>query len=245
MSAARSLSGNALSRQGPGRKRIWLVLIVAALLVLLASTVDLRLWTAFDLTITQFLERLVPRSLDLWLSLFSLIGSAEVTGLFILAYALFVCAPALRVRFVVLFILIALLEWIGKTVINQPGPPGMYYHYMLPFSFPTASVETPFSFPSGHSARSVFVTIVLVVWIRQSRVGGRWKQALLGVVTVGEIIMLVSRVSLGEHWSTDVIGGALLATALALPWLFGLESTSFPRSSALSAQSGSTVGGAR
>ncbi len=240
MSVVRALMARLFPGQTLGLKRIWLFLFVVALYVLLSVTVQLRLWTGFDFTTTLFLERQVPRSLDPSLSVFSLIGSAEVTGLFILAYAFFFCPQGSRVRLVVLFMLIAFFEWIEKNVIYQPAPPDMFYHYVLPISLPTASVETPYSFPSGHSARSVFVTIVLVAWIYQSRVGARAKQALLGLLAVGEIIMLVTRVSLGEHWSLDVIGGALLASALSLPWLYSLKPASFPLPSRFSVQPGST-----
>jgi membrane-associated phospholipid phosphatase len=238
LKSARAAFGRLIPAQAPGLKRIWLFLFVAALYVLLGLTVHLRLWAAFDLTITLFLDQ-VPRSLDPSLSVFSLIGSAELTGLFILAYTFFFCPPGSRVRLVVLFALIAFLEWVGKNVFYQPSPPGVFYHYVLPFSFPTSSVETPYSFPSGHAARSVFVTLVLVVWIQQSRIGARGKQALMGLLAIGEIVMLLTRISLGEHWFSDVIGGILLATALVLPWLYSLKPASFPLPSRISVQPGS------
>ncbi len=238
MSGGSAHIGERILGQTPGLRRVWLFLFVAALYVLLALTVHLRLWAEFDLAATQFLDR-VPRALDPPLSVFSLIGSAEVTGLVVLAYALFVCPTGSRVRLIVLFALIAFVEWIGKNVVFQPGPPAIFYHSVLPFSFPTFRVGTPFSFPSGHSARSVFVIFVLVVWIRHSRLGAQSKHALLGVLATGETLLLATRVSLGEHWSTDVIGGTLLATALVLPWLYSLKPASFPLFSKLSVQPGS------
>jgi undecaprenyl-diphosphatase len=69
-------------------------------------------------------------------------------------------------------------------------------------------VSTP-SFPSGHSAGAVIVYLTLALVIAGR---GRWKwpavtAALLVAAGVG-----VSRVMLGVHWPTDVVGG----------WAFGL-----------------------
>jgi membrane-associated phospholipid phosphatase len=237
--AVRAVFDKLIPGKNLDQKRIWLFLFIAALYVLLALMVQLRLWAGLDLTIALFLHQ-APRSLDALLSVFSLIGSAELTGLFILAYVFFSCPPGSRVRLVVLFVLIAFLEWVGKNAIYQPSPPRILFHYVLPFSFPTSGVKTPYSFPSGHSARTVFVAFVLVVWISQSRIGARGKQALLGLLAIGVFVMLVTRVSLGEHWFSDVVGGILLSTALVLPWLYSLKTTSFPLPSRFSAKPGSS-----
>lgn len=228
MSSVRSIIQQLAPRQSFQLKRIWLLLFVVALYVLLCITVQLRLWTGFDLAVTVFLDRQVPRLLDRSLSAFSLIGSAEVTGLFVLAYAFFFCPKESRLWLVVLFALIALFESIGKYIIFQPSPPDIFYHNVPLLSLPTGSIKTPFSFPSGHSARSVFVGVLLISWVLRSRIGTRGKQAMLVLVAVSEIVMLITRVSLGTHWSTDVVGGALLGTALALPWLYSLKPALVP-----------------
>ncbi len=209
----------------PTRKHSLLFWYATALLVLFSLTVSLRWWTSFDLGLLVLLEDLTPRSLDPALSVFSLLGSAEVTGLTVLAFAYFCCPPSSRVRLVVLFALTAFLEWIGKNVVYQPGPPDIYYRYVFPFSLPTSGVDTPFSFPSGHSARTVFVALVIGWWIWHRRTSATGKWLLYGILSFGELVMLVSRVTLGEHWPSDVVGGALLAALLVSIWWYSTDTT--------------------
>lgn len=225
------------------RRRASLFQYLAASMVLVSLTVHLRWWTGFDLGAMVFLEDLTPHSFDSVLSVFSLLGSAEVTGLIILAFALFFCPPSSRILLIVSFGLTAVFEWIGKHLVYQPGPPDIYYRYILPFglpiSFPSSGVETPFSFPSGHSARTVFISLVLGWWIWRSHTGkmGRW--LLVGILSFGETVMLVSRVTLGEHWPSDVIGGALMATLLVLAWWYSTDKIWFAREGQMVQQSNS------
>jgi len=73
-----------------------------------------------------------------------------------------------------------------------------------------------YSFPSGHVA-SATVLYTLLAWIaaRGLQAGGRvipWLVAALLITLMG-----VSRIYVGAHWPTDVLGGLALGAAIAVP----------------------------
>jgi undecaprenyl-diphosphatase len=65
-------------------------------------------------------------------------------------------------------------------------------------------VTDPHSFPSGHAARAVLLAVLAVGW------GPAWLAAAL---VVWAPLVALSRVTMGLHYVSDVIGGALLGLA--------------------------------
>lgn len=77
-------------------------------------------------------------------------------------------------------------------------------------------VSTP-SFPSGHASSSMIVYLTLALVLAS---GTRWKRPAVAAALVLSFCIGLSRVMLGVHWPTDVIGGwafGLLWVLLALP----------------------------
>ena len=67
------------------------------------------------------------------------------------------------------------------------------------------------AYPSGHANNAAVVYILFIMLIPQARHPG-WQLAAAGMILVTGL----SRIMLGVHWPTDVIGGWLLGTSFAL-----------------------------
>ncbi len=195
-------------------KFIPLLLIAAANFFLISFLVWHGLFTNFDIAATGFLQTLFPRSLDLPFSLFSLLGSSEVFVLILLTLFIIIYLKFHKFFWSLgTIVLIYLLEIVGKLFIYHPGPPPEFFRNVLPFDLPSGYVHTNYSFPSGHISRTAFLIVILAFLSRRPK--------FYILYSIFYILMFVSRIYLGEHWFSDVLGGSFLGT------FFGLVSALF------------------
>ena len=182
---------------------------------LFSIPVTLGTFNGLDQNTTVSLQNLFTVSLDTPLSLFSLLGSFEISTL-ILVFVLAKLGPKKSLIVLTVFFLGIGLELLGKIFLYHPGPPSLFFRYNLGFYFPSGAIQTGHSYPSGHSYRTAFLTYLLIYLLRT---GKRLKPGVKKWLSVSLLlillIMLVSRISLGEHWTTDVIGGLLLGASFA------------------------------
>lgn len=173
---------------------------------------------SFDYSSTIFLQRIIPPFFDIPFALLSFTGSSEVTviTLGIIFYFIFMKK---RKKFfpILLFFLIFFIEIVGKILIFHNPPPIYLQKTVFPFIFPSSSFFlTPYSYPSGHMARICFLVSFFLAYISTgtpTKNKNRMPFILCGIYI---LVMTVSRIYLGAHWFSDVIGGGILGISLGL-----------------------------
>ena len=123
-----------------------------------------------------------------------LVGAALATRRFRLALILAVVLAAAPV-----------LGELAKLTVERPRPPDPLTH------------TTGYAFPSGHTFNSTvtYGVMAVVAWRSRLRSGLRLVAVVVGIAA--PVLAGLSRVGLGAHWPTDVIGG----------WLAGLAVVAF------------------
>ena len=113
----------------------------------------------------------------------------------------------------VALLLLVLTEVYGKSVVAHPSPPFVMVKNPTTL-FPKDYINEQFSFPSGHAARAVFLAIVTIITMQQYNNITMRKRWIIGAGLVAYVLLVsVSRIYLGHHWFSDVVGGVLLGGA--------------------------------
>jgi undecaprenyl-diphosphatase len=181
-----------------------------ALLALLAST---NAYFPIDLLITQSLQTFRPAWMQILMSLVSSPGylpqSMAVVGLVV--FLLWRLGFSGEAKFALLAALgSGLVNTLAKIVVQRPRPSADLVEVVKALD--------SFSFPSGHVMfyTAFFGLLFFLCFTRLKRSWGR--TALL--VLFGGLVALVgpSRIFLGEHWASDVLGAYLLGSLI----LFGV-----------------------
>lgn len=180
--------------------------LVAVLVVFgfLAEAIRAQDVFLLDTWANPFLHSIESPGLDAIMNTFTTIGTS------------WVIAPIFMVTLVVLarrhrygdaaFLAVATLggvaiEWTMKIFFARPRP-----------QLAWARIQPDYSFPSGHTMNSTvfYVALALLIWSVFGRRAGLVAMAVAVLLTIG---VGVSRVYLGYHYVTDVVGGVLAGTA--------------------------------
>ena len=202
------------------RYRIWLfqgfisiILIAFSVLALFASLSD---YFPFDVELTQELQREVPPGMGVILAGVSWFGYAAQSILTVSTAAIILSLLGLRWEAVaVIFagVVAAALNYLIKIAIRRPRPSSDLVDVIETLS--------SYSFPSGHvmfyTTFFGFLLFLAFVLLKNSF----RRDMLLILLAIPVFTVGLSRVYLGEHWTSDVIGGYLLGSlTLILTILF-------------------------
>jgi undecaprenyl-diphosphatase len=159
---------------------------------------------AFDMALRNWaLGFNTPTIVAVWEGI-SLMGSVAVlSGLTFLSIGLFAMRrdwPAVRQIALAMGGAVA-LDTISKWMVHRPRPDEVYAHTM----------PASYSFPSGHALYSLtFYMSIAIVMSRNNR--GRQTKAIWSTAVLLSALIGASRVFLGVHYGSDVLGGYLIAS---------------------------------
>lgn len=174
------------------------------------------LLTQFDFNSTVKLQDNLSRRFDGLFSWFSVIGDFQ----YMLIAVVLVCL-ILR-KFFAAFISFCMfgffhvIELFGKNFVEHFPPPEFMLRTERPIDFHPFYVRSEYSYPSGHSGRTVFLASLLIMMVLLTNWSKPVKWSVIGGIIGFTFVMLLSRPYLGEHWTSDVIGGALLGASFGI-----------------------------
>ena len=155
---------------GKGKRIVYFIssILVFILFVVFSYIVSTDTLNQFDFDITVKIQDFIPQKFDTALSFLSLLGNIETYAFLIFLIAIF------RRQLSGLVTLISfgaahVVELFGKAFLHHLGPPYLFFRYDLNLFFPSTYVKPGFSYPSGHSLRVAFITVILTFFILKSK----------------------------------------------------------------------------
>lgn len=122
----------------------------------------------------------------------------------VVAYLLRAGAASLAGWVAAVSVLAWVVQFTVKTAVGRDRPE---------FADPVASASY-FAFPSGHTMAATTTCGVVLVVLHRTAPGGRWPAIAWGAALVSVVGVGLTRIHLGVHWPSDVLGGWLLGIAL-------------------------------
>lgn len=197
--------------QQDARKNAGLFILLTVLFLILTSFVISDRSSSWDLYVSAWLQNRQGDLMDSVMKGLSWLGSVPVAFCMICTAALFFILTGKKGEALLIFstVLTGAVSWTLKMLINRSRPST---------DFVRVVEETHYqSFPSGHVLfYTVFFGLLSLVVYYDGKITKAVKAVLISLFVFILVFGAVSRVYLGAHWFTDILGGLIIGTQFLL-----------------------------
>ena len=155
----------------------------------------------FDNSIYSLISNMISNNMTSFMKIITFLGSAYTIVTITILFILF---GKDKKYFSINLISIFLLNQLLKRIIQRPRPVDI-----------NIINESGYSFPSGHSMVSMAVYGLIIYYIYKNMNNKRLKWILILLLSILILLIGFSRIYLGVHYASDVLGGFILS----LIWL--------------------------
>lgn len=188
---------------------VWIICILfTGFFAYIARSIHLQTISSFDEPIIDFVQSAEASGLTSIMKLFTNIGSTtSVTLLAILTLGVLLWKKyrAQAVLFTIVLVGTGILNQVLKLIFKRERPD---FNRLIDIG--------GYSFPSGHTmmAFSLYTVLAYIVWRNLKTTGSRIAIAIVAIFMI--VMIAVSRIYLGVHFPSDIVGGILASSV----WLF-------------------------
>lgn len=188
-------------------KKNIIIIVLSLLFIVLCILVKLDLLSNIDESVYKFITSNMNDTTTNIYKVITFFGSTIfMVGLCVLLLVLFIILKKNIYGYIISGTLIfsTIMNNVIKVIIRRERP-----IYML-------VKETTFSFPSGHTMASVSMYGILIYLINESNTNKKLKIILSIILGMIPLMVATSRIYLGAHYFSDILGAIMLATIVLL-----------------------------
>ena len=180
---------------------IWIVLLLCLFLFLyIIKLINAETISTFDNFIYSYVKRLINPGAPKFFKIVTELGNYTVMVPIIIVFYLFNKDKSFNRYFTINLVSVFLSNFIVKSIIRRDRPIDI-----------NLIVENGFSFPSGHSMVSFAFYGFIIYYLYYTDLKKPIKYGLMTLLSFIILLIGLSRIYLGVHYASDVIGGFLLA----------------------------------
>lgn len=180
---------------------IWIVLILCLFLFLyIIKLINADSISTFDNYIYSYIKRLISPNVTTLFKIITEFGNYTVMIPIIIIFYIFNKDKSFNRYFTINLISVFASNFIVKSIIRRDRPIDI-----------NLIIENGFSFPSGHSMVSFAFYGFIIYYLYHTDLKKPLKYSLIAILSLIIFLIGLSRIYLGVHYASDVLGGFLLA----------------------------------